>query len=57
MDFKERKKKIEHIWNKIQRLNEIFEEENHVSAEELSLVKKYLHQIDRFRTNHIHSYN
>lgn len=46
MDFKERKKKIEHIWNKIQRLNEIFEEENHVSAEELSLVKKYLHQIE-----------
>jgi hypothetical protein len=47
MDFKDRRKKIDQIWNKILRLNEIFEEENNVSEEELNLVSKYLRQIEQ----------
>lgn len=47
MDFKDRRKKIDQIWNKILRLNEIFEEENNVSEEELNLIKKYLRQIEQ----------
>ncbi len=47
MNFKERRKKIDQIWSKILRLNEIFEEENNVSEEELNLVTKYLRQIEQ----------
>lgn len=46
MDFKERLLKIDAIWSKIQKLNQIFLEDESFSEDELALIKKYLKQIE-----------